>query len=226
MCDLHAHASLPHLDADEYVLDTPFVRGFVDEVRRHIARSSTPVEACAAIEPLFQEALNEHGWLPETFQRDAPVSGMGGGVGQWLLFRSRERALCLFSLVVPAGAMTPVHDHLAWGLVGLYRGAQDEEFYRPVAGGLELTRSRPLEPGDFYRLLPPRDDIHRVRTTSDVTSVSIHLLASDAGCVLRHTYDETSGEARDFRSGYVNAACDEPILTPAGAAPAQPTDEG
>jgi predicted metal-dependent enzyme (double-stranded beta helix superfamily) len=47
-----------------------------------------------------------------------------------------------------------------------------------------------------------------VRTTSAVTSVSIHLLANDTGCVLRHTYDETTGEARPFRSGYVNARCE------------------
>jgi predicted metal-dependent enzyme (double-stranded beta helix superfamily) len=133
---------------------------------------------------------------------------MGGGIGQWLIFRAADRLLSLFSLVVPPGAMTPVHDHLAWGLVGIYRGNQDEEFYRPVTGvGLELVRRRPLHPGDFYTLLPPRDDVHRVRTTSSETSVSIHLLANDTGCVWRHTYDEQTGEARPFRSGYVNAAC-------------------
>jgi predicted metal-dependent enzyme (double-stranded beta helix superfamily) len=139
---------------------------------------------------------------------------MGGGIGQWLLYRAADRSLCLFSLVVPPGAMTPVHDHLAWGLVGLYRGTQDEEFYRPGNGSLELLRRRPLDPGAFYRLLPPRDDVHRVRTTSPETSVSIHLLANDTGCVLRHVYDERTGDVRPFRSGYVNAACPEgaPVL--------------
>ena len=44
-----------------------------------------------------------------------------------------------------------------------------------------------------------------------MTSVSIHLLANDTGCVLRHTYDEDTGEARPFRSGYVNAACEGPV---------------
>ncbi len=132
---------------------------------------------------------------------------MGKGIGQWLLFRAADRSLSLFSLVVPPGAMTPVHDHLAWGLVGLYRGNQDEEFYRPRDGGLDLVRRRPLERGDFYALLPPENDIHRVRTTSEVTSVSIHLLANDTGCVDRHTFDEETGEARPFRSGYVNAEC-------------------
>jgi predicted metal-dependent enzyme (double-stranded beta helix superfamily) len=69
---------------------------------------------------------------------------------------------------------------------------------------------RALAPGDFYALLPPRDDIHRVRTTSPEPSVSIHLLTNDTGCVWRHAYDERTGVPRPFRSGYVNVACDEP----------------
>ena len=51
-------------------------------------------------------------------------------------------------------------------------------------------------PGDFYALLPPADDIHRVRTTSPETSVSIHLLTNDTGCVWRHAYDAESGACR------------------------------
>ena len=76
-------------------------------------------------------------------------------------------------------------------------------------GKLRLLRERPLQPGDYYTLFPPRDDVHRVRTSSDVTSVSVHLLANDTGCVLRHTFDEQTREARPLRSGYVNAVCDE-----------------
>ena len=213
MCDLHQ--SLPYLDHDEYVLDTPFVRELVADVRSLIADAGSPAAACDALEPLFTRLLASRDWLPEGYQQDAPASGMGGGIGQWLIFRSADRSLCLFSLVVPPGSMTPVHDHLAWGLIGLYRGNQDEEFYRPGDGRLELLRRRPREPGDHYRLIPPRDDVHRVRTTSDVTSVSIHLLASDTGCVLRHTYDEETGAARPFRSGYVNAECEEAALVSA-----------
>lgn len=208
MCDVHDH-DLEPLEHDEWLLDTPLVRAFVDDVRGAIARSASAEEACRLVEPAFRRLLATPDWLPAAFQEDAPDSGMGGGIGQWLLFRAADRSLCLFSLVVPPGSMTPVHDHLAWGLVGLYRGNQDEEFYEPGDGRLDLVRQRPLEPGDYYVLLPPRDDVHRVRTTSDVTSVSIHLLANDTGCVLRHTFDEETGEARPFRSGYVNAECVE-----------------
>ena len=134
---------------------------------------------------------------------------MGGGIGQWLLFRAGDRSLTLFSLVVPSGSATPIHDHLAWGLVGLYRGTQDEEVFAEREGRAEPARRRALATGDFYALLPPREDIHRVRTTSPEASVSIHLLTNDTGCVWRHAYDPDTGAARPFRSGYVNVLCDD-----------------
>jgi predicted metal-dependent enzyme (double-stranded beta helix superfamily) len=196
---------------DEYVLDTPTVRSFIADVRAAIAAAASPEDACDAIRPRFAALLADPDWLAPEYRRDAPQSGMGGGIGQWLLFRAADRSLTLFSLVVPAGAQTPVHDHLAWGLVGLYRGTQDEEIYAPASngGGLELRERRALAPGDFYALLPPRDDIHRVRTTSDETSVSIHLLTNDTGCVWRHAYEPDTGDVRPFRSGWVNVACEE-----------------
>jgi predicted metal-dependent enzyme (double-stranded beta helix superfamily) len=195
----------------ELVLDTPVVRGFAGGVQAEIAAASTPADACERIRPRFAELLADPDWLPAEYQADAPESGMGGGIGQWLLCRAEDGTLSLFSLVVPAGAETPVHDHLAWGLVGLYRGTQDEEIYARRNDALELVERRSLVPGDFYALFPPRDDIHRVRTTSAETSVSIHLLTNDTGCVWRHAYDPNSGKARPFRSGYVNVDCeDEP----------------
>jgi predicted metal-dependent enzyme (double-stranded beta helix superfamily) len=191
----------------EFVLDTPTVRAFVADVQRTFAGASSPLDACETVRPRFAELLADSDWLPLAYREPAAESGMGGGIGQWLLYRSGDGSLSLFSLVVPPGAETPIHDHLAWGLVGLYRGTQDEEIYTQRDGPLELVERRPLVPGDFYVLIPPRNDIHRVRTTSAETSVSIHLLTNDTGCVWRHTFDPESGEAQPFRSGYVNVAC-------------------
>src|SRR5213076_3159450 len=150
------------------------MRAFVAEAQAAIAGASSPQDACAAIEPRFAELLADSRWLPDEYQAAAPESGMGGGIGQWLLYRADDGALSLFSLVVPSGSATPIHDHLAWGLVGLYRGEQDEEIYAARDGSLELVERRSLVPGDFYALIPPHDDIHRVRTKSAETSVSIH----------------------------------------------------
>jgi predicted metal-dependent enzyme (double-stranded beta helix superfamily) len=195
--------------SDEYLLDTPLVRDFIADVRAAIAGAASPAEACAVIRPRFAALLADSDWLPQGFQEANPDSGMGGGIGQWLLFRAANRSLTLFALVVPPGSATPIHDHLAWGLVGLYRGSQDEEIYAARDGRAEPVGRRALVTGDFYALLPPRDDIHRVRTTSPEASVSIHLLTNDTGCVWRHAYDERSGAPTPFRSGYVNVLCDE-----------------
>ena len=194
---------------DELVLDTPRVRDFFRGVRMLIGEAASPIEACRAIRPSFAELLADPDWLGGAYLAPDPGSGMGGGIGQWLLARADDGSLSLFSLVVPPGAETPVHDHLAWGLVGLYRGTQDEEIFAHEHGELRLVERRSLVPGDFYELLPPRDDIHRVRTTSPESSVSVHLLTNDTGCVWRHAWDTTSDEARPFRSGYVNVACND-----------------
>jgi predicted metal-dependent enzyme (double-stranded beta helix superfamily) len=193
----------------EFVLDNPVVRGFVADVEQAIAGASSPEAACEAIRPRFAELLADPDWLPVSYQEPAPEGGMGGGIGQWLLSRAEDGSLSLFSLVVPSGSATPIHDHLAWGLVGLYRGTQDEEIYAQRQGALELVEQRPLRPGDLYVLIPPHEDIHRVRTTSAETSVSIHLLTNDTGCVWRNAYDAATGEARPFRSGWVNVGCED-----------------
>jgi predicted metal-dependent enzyme (double-stranded beta helix superfamily) len=195
------------MDGDQYVLDTETVRTFIAAVRTAVSSAGSPREACDAIRPRFAELLGDQRWLPDEYAAAAPESGMGGGIGQWLLFRAGDGSLSLFSLVVPPGAETPVHDHLAWGLVGLYRGTQDEEIFAAGVGRLDVAERRALVPGDFYALLPPANDIHRVRTTSSETSVSIHLLTNDTGCVWRHAYDPATGEQRAFRSGYVNVDC-------------------
>jgi predicted metal-dependent enzyme (double-stranded beta helix superfamily) len=202
--------------ADDFVLDTPVVRGFVAGVKQAVAAASSPQAACEAIRPAFADLLSDPDWLPERYREPVPESGMGGGIGQWLLYRSGDRALSLFALVVPPAAETPVHDHLAWGLVGLYQGTQDEDIFARRGAELELTERRKLEPGDFYALFPPHDDIHRVRTTSAETSVSIHLLTNDTGCVWRHSYDPETGDEKPFRSGYVNVACESETTPPEG----------
>jgi hypothetical protein len=45
-------------------------------------------------------------------------------------------------------------DHVAWGLVGIYRGPQDQEICAQRSGVLELVERRSLVPGDFYVLIP------------------------------------------------------------------------
>jgi 3-mercaptopropionate dioxygenase len=199
--------------SDEYLLDTPEVRDFIATVRSTIA--SMPVAAALeALRPAFGALLADQAWLPDSYRQPVAAGGMGSGIATWLLYRAGDGGLSLFSLVVPPGAATPIHDHLAWGLVGLYAGEQDERVYRAhtttnEAGPspLALAERNQLHPGDFYVLLPPAGDIHSVATVSAEPSVSLHLLGNDTGCVWRHTYSPEDGGVHPFRSGWSNVAC-------------------
>ncbi len=201
--------------ADEFLLDTPAVRAFIADTRGTLAAHADVPAGLAALRSRFAALLADQGWLPDAFAASYAASGMGGGIGTWLIFRAADRSLSLFSLVVPPGAETPIHDHLAWGFVGLYRGEQAETVYRRTDDGangdhatLDVVQINALRPGDFYTLLPPDGDIHAVRTTSAEASISLHLLANDTGCVLRHAFDREHAHVRAFRSGYSNVACE------------------
>jgi len=200
---------------EEFFVESDVLRAFIKEIRKVVSESASPSAALGAMRTPFAHLLADREWLPTKFRLPAEKSGMGGGIGTWLIYRSADRSLSLSSLVVIPGAVTPVHDHLAWGLVGLYEGQQEERVYRQVRSTstehceLELARVNELKVGDFYELLPPENDIHSVKTTSQVPSVSLHLLGRDIGCVWRHSYDPEHGTVRPFRSGYTNAPCEE-----------------
>src|SRR4029079_2886729 len=103
------------------------------------AAAGSPEEACEAIRPRFTELLADQAWLPDELAAPVPGSGMGGGIGQWLLYRAEEESLSLSALGVPSCSSPRVHDLLAWGLVGLYRGEQEEEIYAREGEELRLV---------------------------------------------------------------------------------------
>ena len=213
MCDL-SHDDV-HGDFG-FIVDVPEIRALIDETERLTRAIASHAERVEALKPAFSRLLAADGWLPDACAQPDRTSGMGGGIGQYALYRDEAGDLCLFSLVVPAGSSTPVHDHLAWGLVGVYRGTQLDTTYARLDDGsdenkavLRVATQQTVEAGQFYTLLPPDGDIHFVKTVSARPSVSIHLLANDTACVWRHRYDADAGTVTSFRSGYSNVKCNE-----------------
>ena len=213
MCDFGQHAD--HRDFG-FIVDVPEIRALIDETARLTAAIPDVNRRVEALKPAFAKLLAANNWLPKEYGEPDVKSGMGGGIGQYALYRAEDGSLCLFSLVIPAGAQTPIHDHLAWGMIGVYRGTQDETVYRRKDDGrderratLEIARQQTIKHGEFYALVPPLDDIHYVKTVSETPSVSIHLLANDTACVVRHRFDAEAGTVTAFRSGYSNVNCPE-----------------
>src|SRR5207237_4960993 len=118
MCDSgHPHGH----QAFGFLVDTSEIRALVDETRRLTLTIADAPARVEALKPAFAQLLAAEGWLPHEYASPDFTSGMGSGIGQYALYRATDGSLTLFSLVVPDGAETPVHDHLACGLVGGYR---------------------------------------------------------------------------------------------------------
>lgn len=206
---------VPATGEDQWFMRNPRLEAFIDLVNQTRQSFRAPEEILARLRTDFGALVRDPAWLPEKFRLSSAQSGMGGGIGMWLLYRAGDGGLALSALVVPSGAATPVHDHLTWGLVGLCQGRQRETVYRRSQAGeprgqatLAVVEELELAPGDCYDLLP-HNDIHQVLTTSAETSVSLHLLGNDNGCTWRNQYDPEASSVTDFRSGWLNAECRE-----------------
>ena len=211
---------------EEWYLDNDRLRSFVDTVDEAANTHEEIPDLLEALHDPFEDLLTDDEWLEAPFDDLVPEGyddqgDMGGEIAQWLLYR-RDNKLSVFTLALPPGVETPVHDHLAWGLVGIYSGAQEEEFYRRVDDAdndigptdLEHLRTEEMHEGDFYELVPPNNDIHQVQTSSDVPSVSVHLLGADVGCIQRHQFDPDDQFVETFQSHYTNLRCEEPLAPP------------
>jgi len=127
------HTILEPLLKDQWFIESQELRSFVTTVREISACTANDrTQTLARLKPYFQELLAQQEWLPEKFAQVNPENSMGSGIGQWLLYRAKDRLLSIFSLVILPGSTTPIHDHLAWGLIGLYKGNQQETVYRRV----------------------------------------------------------------------------------------------
>jgi 3-mercaptopropionate dioxygenase len=200
----------------EFFLEHQTLHRFIGEALEIVRGSAEVATKLQQLRAPYESLLSDQDWLPEEFKQAIGNTTMGQGIASLLLYRSELQDLSLSTLVVAPGLATPIHNHLAWGLVGLYQGEQEEEEYEghvhdegTAAHPLILRKRRVLKKGDFYDLVPPWNDIHRVRTISSEPSVSLHLLANDIGCVVRQKFDAASGRSEPFRSGWSNAPCEE-----------------
>jgi predicted metal-dependent enzyme (double-stranded beta helix superfamily)/predicted enzyme related to lactoylglutathione lyase len=185
------------------------ITDFVAEIARVVATTDDRRHTIERLYPSFAALLNDPTWLHPDHRTPVP-----GKFAQYAIYRADDGALSIMAMVVPPGVATPVHDHRAWGLVGVYQGQQREKVYRRLDDGsqppfadLRQVAENILKPGDITTLLPPEGDIHMIETISAEPSISIHVLGNDIGCVHRHRYDVEHKTMHRFKSGYVNTAC-------------------
>lgn len=116
-----------------------------------------------------------------------------------------DNRFCLLALVWRPGQGTPIHDHPAWGVLGVARGRMKFTNYGvdESAGRRKLV---PIEifiggPGSVGTVFPPHVDVHRMENCDDEElAITLHCY----GCEVRefHVYSQETAERRLETSKY------------------------
>ena len=172
---------------------------FIDDVNRIMSSGQDRAAIVSQVEPLLARLMEDDDLLKEEFKVD-----LGEGRYSYSFFRSEDGSLTVSAPAFLPGRPTPVHDHLTWGVIGVYSGKQKTTRYRRTDDGsreghadLELVQDEVLTKGATYPLLPP-DDIHRIEAVGEEPGISFHVLGTDLRHQKRHIYHTELGTVEDI----------------------------
>jgi 3-mercaptopropionate dioxygenase len=143
---------------------------FADFVRD----AESAIDNPRAIALRLRGLLAQDGWLAPEHQLPGEDT-----YRQHLLHVSECRGLSVVALVWRPGQRTPIHDHVSWCVVGVYRGVERETHYQLIGDRLVPTESVEAHPGDVEALIPPAENIHLVEAAGEELTISIHVYGAD-----------------------------------------------
>jgi predicted metal-dependent enzyme (double-stranded beta helix superfamily) len=105
-------------------------------------------------------------------------------------------------------AMTPIHSHGSWGVIGVYRGRDRYQTWRRLDSGtgageaqVELVDERVLEPGDVVILPAPPQDIHAQQGVDGEAAYEFVLFGANTMILPRLYFDPERGTAEEVMPG-------------------------
>jgi predicted metal-dependent enzyme (double-stranded beta helix superfamily) len=174
---------------------------FVEDARAIMEVRGGVADRAAAVrqlEPLLKRAMGGPGWTDPRY-----ASAMEGGRRGFDYYRNADGSLFVYGVLFRHGHPTPVHDHVTWGLIGVYSGEQRTARYHRADDGstpgrcsVALLADEVLTHGATYPLLPPHD-IHRIEVVSPGEGLSIHVLGADLRLQRRRIFDVTAGTCEE-----------------------------
>lgn len=200
-CSVPARPSSEGYGLDQFVRD---VEAILDR------RPSVPV-TIKEVSSLVGQLVRDGAWLPAQFR--TPIADR---YARYMLHRDRTNRFVVLSLVWLPGQATPIHDHRAWGVMGIVENALEEVAYERLDDGsregyaeLRETRGRMVGAGSVSYVLPPYEEVHRIANPTDKPSLSVHVYGRDLDEV--NVFDLTTRKVSPMRIKYygpVSAACD------------------
>lgn len=173
------------------------VGAFVTDCRSALGEAHAP----AAVKEILDRALSDPSSL------DAALGGPKPG-GIYPLHRSDD--LTVLQIVWPPHVSLFPHDHRMWAANGIYRGQEDNTFFRRGPEGIVPSGGKELDAGDAVLL--GRDVIHAVVNPRATYTAAIHVYGGDFFATPRSEWDPETLEERPFDVDHLTsvlAAADE-----------------
>ena len=158
---------------------------FVDTCLAVLDRPDAAEAVAGAMEPLLVDV--------DALSAEVEIRRPAGG-GPAVIHRSDE--LTVLGLAVPAGFVSPIHDHTICAVVGIYAGAEDNVFDRRADDGVVATGRAVLDTGEVLAL--PPEAVHRIANSGDATMLALHAYGGDLFATPRSQWDDETGERRPF----------------------------
>ncbi len=183
------------------------IKQFIDEAEHLVRKSESESEVLRQLKPRLEKLLENPSLPDEAFKPRHDRFAMN------LIHLPADNVFSLIGGVWNPGQTTPIHDHLTWALIGVYKGEERESLYRrlddgskPMFAKLEMASEQINKKGHVTVL--GSAGIHRVDNVSKTPAWSIHVYGRDIGNTERHSYNPVTGEVGKFVSGYCNVLRD------------------
>lgn len=186
------------------------LRIFCSNLARKLEKHSDPDTRMHKIEEAFPELLAHRSLFLELLRNIVKGEGypdIREGTlfdNEILLYVDENRLFSLRLYLWGPGECTFIHDHSAWGLMGAVSGELAVTNYRREDDGsredqalLSISTKGLLSPGQFERVHPLNEGIHKTGNPSDKTMVTVHLYGTPLRRPYINRYDLKTG--RVFR---------------------------
>jgi len=137
-----------------------------------------------------------------TGNQDEPAGNVHAGRQSRPLYTD-ETGLTLVRARFGPEAMTPIHNHGSWGIVGVYRGEDRYQIWRrlddgatPGAARIELVDEMILGPGDVVIMPNPPQDLHAQQGYGGEAAYELVLFGKNAMVLPRLYFDPETGATR------------------------------
>jgi len=176
---------------------------FIEQVRGIVREGGSEEEVTARVADRLRAIIAEPGLLDPGHMRVK-----AGGYVLWPVHVEPDGSFSVATAVWDVGQITPIHDHGTWGVIGIWRGVEHEERFRRAEAPLDkpapisFLKKWDAPAGEVFVCCTSDADIHRVSCGSEIPVVGIHVYGGDIGAIERHAYDEATGVAKAFVSGW------------------------